>query len=103
MVGDDMMLDESELFGALSDSDEDADGRESGVDTSRGNASHGRIDVDDSEGDTSFGQPGASFRGGNDDNSVTQIVQEHSMESQSLDNSEQNSMHMNTGPNPEEE
>ena len=31
MVGDDMTYDESELFGALSDSDEDAEGRESGV------------------------------------------------------------------------
>ena len=38
MVGDDMMLDESELFGALSDSDEDADGRESGVGKSRFNS-----------------------------------------------------------------
>ena len=33
---------------------------------------------------------------------MTQIVQEHSLESQSLDNSEQNSIQMNTGPNPEQ-
>ena len=33
---------------------------------------------------------------------MTQIVQEHSLESQSLDNSQQNSIQMNTGPNPEQ-
>lgn len=31
VAGDDMTYDESELFGALSDSDEDGEGRESGL------------------------------------------------------------------------
>jgi len=92
MVGDDLTYDESMLFGALSDSDDDLEGKESGVDSSRGNASQSRIDIDDSEGDTSFGHTASSFRDGNEDISVTHMVQENSMESQSLDVSEQNSL-----------
>ena len=58
-------------------------------DSSRGNAGQSRIDVDDSEGDTSFGQPGSSFRGANDDTSASHMVQENSMDAQSMDNSMQ--------------
>ena len=64
------------------------------TDSSRGNASQSRIDIDDSEGDTSFGHTASSFRDGNEDISVTHMVQENSMESQSLDVSEQNSLQM---------
>ena len=64
------------------------------IDSSRGNASQSRIDIDDSEGDTSFGHTASSFRDGNEDISVTHMVQENSLESQSLDASEQNSLQM---------
>ena len=59
------------------------------TDSSRGNAGQSRIDVDDSEGDTSFTQPGSSFRGANDDTSASHLVQDNSMDGQSLDNSMQ--------------
>ena len=58
------------------------------TDSSRGNASQSRLDVDDSEGDTSFGQPGsASFQVGNDETSISQMVQGDSMQN-SFDSSE---------------
>ena len=58
------------------------------ADSSRGNASQSRIDVDDSKGDTSFGQPGsASFQVGNDETSISQMVQGDSMQN-SFDSSE---------------
>ena len=66
-------------------------------DSSRGNAGQSRIDVDDSEGDTSFGQPGSSFRGAHDDTSASHLVHENSMDAQSLDNS----MQMSSGRIPE--
>ena len=58
------------------------------TDSSRGNASQSRIDIDDSEGDTSFGQPGsASFQAGNDETSISQMVQGDSIQN-SFDSSE---------------
>ena len=74
------------------------------TDSSRGNASQSRIDVDDSEGDTSFGQPGSSsYQGGNEEASVSQLVQGHSMDPHSFDTSEPNSLQMSSTHHHEQE